>query len=392
MTAVQRWCAGLPYSGTRALSQDEVRSLSLTLGSNRRAAKAYRIFVWVAVIAVATGAVAFVIGSAARSLMNPVAFAFAAVGVGFFVAAGFGSVGEVLFGFHPISRAVFAVAWIAFGLGLLGGLPDTVAEPLGSTGGIVLMFGGAAMLIVRARDLRLVRSVGDSLQRDLSNGTAWQFSGELPEIVDDQVAQGAVKLNVHAIDVLPSSGIAIRIDGESAPSMLVLTVNTLGTPTSPPAEAAAAPEFTEGLSDGITLRQRHLQDSESEELRRYTDRFRWTILKHAIGSLYVFSVIGRGVDTLVLGRTRPGLNAITLAVVSIITMIRVERLVRHRSRLMRDVIQGIVLVVRATDQALEGPFSEEVLPNSRVPWTQFGVPAWWRIEKSRTSGTVLRAR
>ncbi len=229
-----RKCQGVPQVGTRALTADELALLNRKLLAHSRARRGYRVVSWTAAAAmlICTGLLA---ADSPPSITDPkslVGFVFSSVAMWMFVAGIFGTLGEVVFGFHRWSRVGFGLAWLTLGLTFLVALPHKLEATLTAGLAVLGMFGGCAAMIVRTLELRAFGSIEPELRKDLAVGNVWQFAGpsaswDADEDADEEHADDGddnADVEPHTLEVLPRSHLVLHIDGVATTRVITLLV------------------------------------------------------------------------------------------------------------------------------------------------------------------------
>lgn len=370
-TDTEAWCVGLPFATERPLDLEELRRVRDLLATADRRIRSYR---WLrrAYVAAAALTIAMMMTVPQEEPVGVALTAVAGVGVALVLAGPFGALGEILFGFHPVSRWGFA-----------GGIAVAATGAWWSDTAVVVAalaigFGGGAMLLLRTRELRRLARFVAAVRLDLGRGIAHRFEGDRVSAREDPHASGSLgELVRHRIDVLPTTGVVVAVDDE-APDVLWQAPIGHAAARAPGIDAPL--RAWQHLDDpDVRFRQRHLQPPELAELRGHVRRAYRTIALAAAGlfacGMFVLASILQRLghppaDALDL----PGVAAMS-AVVAVVTALN---LLDVRA-LRRDLQDRGVVVLRARIGDQDDFVIAELLPHSELPWTDLGQPAWWRL-------------
>jgi hypothetical protein len=307
----------------------------------------------------------------------------AAVG-GFFAGGGFVSAAaEIVLGLSKWARLGFSLlAVVAVSGGTFRQSSRLAEEVFGfSMIAIALLgliaFGGR--LIRRREAKKSLRRIDGSLR----SGSVVRFEGAVHffEEPDEKDQADLPELRMHTerheVEVLVPAGILLRADGEARSDLEVVETHLLAAPDS---DAPTAPlqrfDLVEPV-EGFEMRQRHLTDAETREIRLSARR---TLLLGLVTSLCTLGAIAaftRVIESLVRGIRDVGLRLDTLAISAVIPAVMLMWFTYQWWLLRRDSDEHMV-VVGVRKAAAGEDLTEEQLPWSRRTWTLNGVPAEWR--------------
>jgi hypothetical protein len=183
------------------------------------------------------------------------------------------------------------------------------------------------------------------------------------------------------VEALPVSGRVWRVNGQKPRAWITAVWSEVA---ETPGYAAAASAWLVPVSRSpegtVSAGQRALSPSESEELRRrIRDAWRRPLLPALLLSLWFFPLLA---GFLWERRLPPDWHRLSFLLLGFAALSADGVLLlslQQASRLRRDLETGVVSVVRVTNLAsgsVEQDF--EVLPTSRLVWTEAGRPAAWR--------------
>ncbi len=368
------WCAGLAFQGTRALPEPERRALSARLERARRRLRAVDLAA-AALVLGASGAAAWI----AAPRPNVLAAVWAALLVPAWAGVAFGIVG----GTAPGRRWAFAggvllllaipaaeVAADRLGLGSLapsfaGQLPSlyTALSLLG-------LFEVAGRIAARVRFRRALATARDELA---ASNEVWVFGGPPPAI--PRAAERP------RIEVLPRSHLFVR--GPSGPPrwFSIAPVRRLA-PAQPFALRVPIPG-ARAQDPQLRVHRRSLSPAERSEIAGQAGRLRrhlWPVL-----AAYTACAVQLAIDALLWGHRGRALwfsagATFWYAMAAAASLVYAGRL-RAAGRLAQDAGHPWMVTIDAADAAVaERAPHMEVLPVSRLIWTERGRPAAWRLQ------------
>ena len=234
--------------------------------------------------------------------------------------------------------------------------------------------------------LALVRRRG-ALALDLDDATVERCAGRLRALSDVRAfrvlrRRGEVvdAGQTHEIDVLPRSGFVLRVDGR-VPSRPVLASTVSVAPTVPHAmRVALPPDLSAIASSTVELQRRSLTPAELDELRRHATAMRRP-------PAYVFGLFPLALATALLqwfGLVPTSGGALMIAAAVYLTagaagLHTVQRL-RTAARLRADENLRWLVTVTERDAPSGAPPHLEMLPVSRLAWTDGAAPSPWRVD------------
>ena len=281
-----------------------------------------------------------------------------------------GSAGEVVFG-SRLRRILFASALAGLGISLL--FDGAWTEVLGGRSVVIALIGGNAMLLRQIQERWHTRRFVRSLRHDLLDGLVWHFEREFPT--------GDEKLPVtrHTADVLPASKIALAIDDKAPEDLRILNVTEVGAGGTGSMDAPLdAFEPGAGL-ESFNLRQRQFTPEEKTELARLLRRDLRALLMRGLITFWAVTAFVGGMDAFV--NKHPGeLTAKSVLAGALIVIGLLGRHVVLLQRIRTDLRDGLVIVIRSKDPALE-EIAVERLARSGIAWSEFGAPSPWRTKQ-----------
>jgi hypothetical protein len=236
------------------------------------------------------------------------------------------------------------------------------------------------------------------LARDMSEGRVEGYLGTVePDPEDDAqrrlVASGVLLRDprrLQCVEVLPNSSTILRVNGRAAPRHLRAPTSELAATQPHRFATSLPPELVEVINDGgLDLQRRSLSNAEMEELdshaARFRRRFRWTMgvaggSAVALGSWFSHA-LGATID---LGEFPPALGeavgwAAAALLLGLIAWMGYAVWLRITYRIEADKELSWVITVRDRDARAHPP-KFEILPTSRLVWTEGRRPAGWRFD------------
>lgn len=241
--------------------------------------------------------------------------------------------------------------------------------------GVVLL--GAGLL----RSLAVLRR-WRHLRQDLAQGEVECF-GEVGAAAEE--TPGA-----RTLEVLPRSQALLSANGKPILRWLAAPVAEATPPPAAPLRLAVSKTLADRLDSSVVVERRRLSAAELEELARHILR-----LQAPSGTLVLLialTVLGLALS-LAAGETFRGLLPRDLAYAALVSLalglniwvyLRARRLARRLARDRQDEWVWILAKEAAagTATAVEAP-TVELLPASRVVWTENGQPGGWRLSEGR---------
>ncbi len=375
--AAERWCAGLPHAGERALSDPERAWLTRRLTRTRRR-----------LLLAATG-----LGLVTALL--PLAFAWRVPlgeALGLAALAWLGAAGLVGAGFaltgRSRARRLLAAAGLLFMLGqvalesaahhLLGrSLHPAVTDLTAAVRAAILLL-GLIELWARARDGRRLLAALGRARADLARGRVEVFAAHTAQTT----ATTAAPPEPHRLEVLPQSGLLLRAGGSLVQSWNLAPVAALA-----PARLHALRVPIPGArarDPNLRIHRRSLSPDERVELRAQARRLRRHVGPVVVTWLAAAGyVVARaaldGQGPTMAHLLRPG-AMLWLLLAVLASAVYATRL-RAARRLRQDAgFQWLVSVDEADPRSPDTVPRMEVLPVSRLLWTEDGRPAAWRMQ------------
>lgn len=369
MPAADRYGAGLPKVGTRALEDAERKSV-------HRALRNAKVWLVGASLGVALSlAVARLVadpwvgfGMSIAALAAVVALVLGKTGVRVAVVLGLLAQGVVVFmaAQMPEARPPHPLLVTALELG-------TVAVALAFA---AVRIQGAVALLGRRRELA----------DDLQEAAVDRCAGRLRDLADARTfrilrRRGDVRETGtgHEIELLPRSGFVLRVDGRP-PSHPLLAPTTSVAPAAPHALRVALPADLSAIaSPTVELQRRSLTPAEREEVLRHAASLRrppW----HIFLTVPAWVAAGSWQWQHALGE-QPWLGLLTLTASLIAGASGLHVVQRHRTatRLRADERLRWLVTVTERDAPEGSPPHLEMLPVSRLAWTEHAEPAPWRL-------------
>lgn len=235
-------------------------------------------------------------------------------------------------------------------------------------------------LLVRER-VRRTRQIG----RDLNAGMVARFEGQLGSLEDLDRLQSRLMARellepdprrVQRVEIFPGSGLIVRVNGRAQFPELHAPVFQVAVPR-PHGYATALPGPLLSVDPqlGVEVLRRSLTPAELAELRRYGASFRrrfW--ISALLGALPAGLLAGWLVGIWANGPIIQGLAA-TLAV-GLVAWLSYALWLRITRRIDGDCSLRWVITLR---ESPDQPSQMEILPSSRLVWTEAERPARWRL-------------
>ncbi|MDD9971538.1 MAG: hypothetical protein OXR73_35175 [Myxococcales bacterium] len=387
MTAArQKWCEGLPFAGDRLLSIEEAKLISARLLEIDKRSGLLRWFLRAGWAAAAFAFTQLLLGGPTPEPgRQMVGAAFAGVGIALVVLGAFGTLGEIAFGHAPLWRYVFGTLVVM----LVAGSTIESLKLLAAIGGGMGIIAGAAFFWQRSMGLRKEDRLVRTVRQDLARGAVWVFEGERPVLdpVDDEGAGADARhesfrlpeMRTHRLSLLPSSSLAVSVDGHQPEQPTILTVADVAGDGVGAADAPfAIPEGAE-VPEGLAFRQRHLTSAEVAEIGVLLRREAKRMLGSGLVMFWGFGAAARFVDMWVREVRYVGLSTQALVSVCVVVIPILLIQYRHIGRIRADAREAKVVVIRAENEAGDDMVAEEWLPQSGVLWSVLGMPAAWRL-------------
>ncbi len=184
----------------------------------------------------------------------------------------------------------------------------------------------------------------------------------------------------HTVDILPSSGLVLRVDGRAPRRPLLASVARIA-PAAPHAlRIALPPDLAAVSSPTVQLQRRSLTPAESEELSRHAATMRRP----------PFAVWLAGVSGLALAAASLAISQTTLQLVSTAgpallllaaALAHHLRRMRAATRLLEDQsLRWLVTVSDRDPHRADAAPRLEMLPVSQLAWSEHADPAPWRVD------------
>lgn len=242
---------------------------------------------------------------------------------------------------------------------------------------------------------RILRTA--QLNKDAAAGMVLVFQGPLADMPEDRTYRALLRQAllilaanaVQTIEVLPHSNAIWRINGKPPRGWLEAPVVQVA---QVPAFAALAAEWVQAgeidLGRPALSGRRDLTAAEVQEIRRRAD----AMIHKRLGPAVLFTATALAVLWTYNGRIPASVSLpfAWIAAIASFSILVLALAAATAIQYRRDAALGRVLIVRfviSTDAA-EGAKEEltppmEVLPFSRAPWTEDGLPARWRRTATR---------
>lgn len=381
----ERYGAGLPRVGERDLAPHETQSIQRGVRTAIVQTVAIAVAASVAVMGALAGATAAAEGLAAELGGPP--------GIGLFIFGFAGAFGAVVVG-RPIWKwpAALGLLYMMMLVGARTLVPDSEALPspyvswaVASSTVVVGLGFMTSRAIAHARILLRLRRV----RADIEAGRIAAFEGRLRIPSLDRAlarllrrpALPATTGNRHRVEILPTSGLIVRVDGHLLEEFSITHLASVA-PPQPHAFRTALPDGLAPAGTGpVSLHRRSLTHDERQELDLHIDRLRrrhWQL--HAV----LVGVAGSMVWQLSVNSwsglwSGPCLAWYGLCVFTVVSYVRRLR-AAERLECDRD-LRWVVTVDDDDRRSDPRPPKLEVLPISQLAWTENASPANWRIER-----------
>jgi len=368
------WCEGLPLVGRRRFTDDERTVLEARA---RKALTRARLLKWLTTLAAVIGSAAvglLVFGVNPGGLREGASVAFAGLAIAMFVCGCIGTAMEIALGRTLPGRIFFLIAGVVT---LIGGPWKFVKVPwllaVGSVGLGIVFFLGNVMIVLRWAEGRREYRLFKTALEDIAAGEVLIFSADSsePNVGGPDWIRDA--------EVLPRSNLALRVDGERLSSWKTLPVVAVAKPPGSAMEAPFHSPVASTFWPNEALSQRHLAQPEIEELLQLRKRILRRIPLGALGSAYFTAVLLRLLVSFGSGRWKNELSVGGWAVAVLVALGHAWKQTALSRRIAADVKERKVLVVRPAT-GVPAPVAE-VLPASRLYWTENGLPARWRTRR-----------
>lgn len=373
MATSLRYGGGLPKVGTRTLEDTEVVRI-------RRAVS--RAKAWLAGAASIVVAAGLLAGSTALPLHPVVAFAATLGIVASVTAVALGSV-AVRVGVAAGIVAQAVVVWMASAMPEARP-PHPILVGALQLGTIVL---SARLVLLRLHGAWTLYRRRNAVAEDLQQRDVDCCAGRLRELQDARTFQILQRRGEviesgprHEIELLPRSGFVVRVDGRTLSQPLLARVTSIA-PTVPHAfRVALPPDLSAIASPTVQLERRSLTPAEREELDRRAQSMRrppWTIY---VAAPAVLAALGWQWEHTTAEVPWLGLVAAAVYLLGGAAAFHYVHRMRTASRLRADAELRWLVTVTDRD-APEGAAPRlEMLPVSRLAWTEHARPAPWRLD------------
>lgn len=376
-----RYAAGLPSLGERALEAHEIAWLRRRLRALSRGL---------------VGSLVALAGSAVVMLAFVPADAPAVTHVGGVAFAWLGMVGLVgVLGCLALARGAWRVlaalgSLYLLGMAVVGALdPHLTPRPRGIDAAVVIgmiLLGTTFVAAGLTRRIALWRRRA-AIELDLERGIVERYGGAPgPRAPSALRRLGAIDLGEPEpvrLDVLPSTGLVVRINGRRCDRWLTSHVATIA-PARPHAlRVGLPPELAPAPADPrLQIERRSLSPEERQELTEHAHRLR----RHR-GPVAAITVVVAAISAWQLYASsswREAFDVVTAAWYGLLVLAWVGyvRRLRAAHKLSCDEkLRWVVTVRDAGDRAGASPPKLEVLPVSQLAWTEHARPAGWRVDE-----------
>lgn len=370
--ASQRYGAGLPRVGTRAVDSTDVAWVRRTV----RAA-----WTWVFLgLSTATAATAATIIFPAASMWS--------AGTVVAIAGSF----AILVRGSARMRWVVATGWalqlVFFGVSAFRPEARPVHPAL-----VLALQAGTALAAIAFLGQRLLHAATvlrrtARLRGDLAAGVVERFEGRLRDAGHARTFRALVRSHdlvdlgqPHVLEVLPSSGLLVRVNGKPPARLLLVPTASLAASAPHALRVPLPPDLATVASPDVALERRSLTPAERDELARITAEFRrpswplWVLVPCTL-TLAAWPY---------LHPTEPwfGLLAAFVHMGTGASVFHFVQRLRTASRLGAD--RTLRWLVTVTDRKASPSATPhlEMLAMSRMAWTEHGQPAQWRRARGR---------
>lgn len=385
---VERYGAGLPRVGQRAMSDQERRLIDRKLGHLR-----FHLAVVGIISLTLVGATLAIVDHVEPTLLARVGGPWGLIACSLGAA---GSLACLLGGRRWWRLAAVGGATYLLSVAAIAALSEEARLP--SETATWTVFVGMVLLGNAYGALHVLRRVrvlgrGNEIRGDLELGVVEQYAGRsrtrfVDEALRRLAADGLITdregLEPLRLDLLPTSGLVLRVDGQFMPRLELAHVVEVA-PAQPHAFRVALPDGVAPAQEmpRVSLKRRSLSPAEREELAKHIAQLRrphWPAV--AVTVALVALVASWTAD----GMRWPELfdvTALAWYALAIITYTAYARRVWAARKLEYDRRLRWVVTVDDPKRSAEHPCAPklEVLPISQLAWTENASPAGWRITR-----------
>ena len=374
----QRYAAGLPWAGSRRLDPSERASYLRQLSRLRWT------LVATVVAIVAAGGTALLL--ARRVDLSPVGGPFAA----WLGAVGLCGVLACLVAARGGWRILAALGSIyLLGVAAFGQLrPQLVPRPQGMDAAVIVgmillglsfvVHAGAMRWIVVRRRHAIAADLEAGIVERYAGTTAAQPPTALRRLLPDVTPQTEAR-----IDVLPSSGLVVRVDGRRSVQWRPAHLARIA-PTQPHAMRVGLPRdlAATAADPRLKLERRSLSPQERQELIDHARRLRRRWGPVAVVTFAVLGVVGwHAVQAQTLADAFDVVSLLWYALAIVAWTSYVRRLRAAHKLTCDERLRWVVTVGGADASDATTPPRLEVLPVSQLAWTEHARPAGWRVDE-----------
>lgn len=373
MTSSLRYGGGLPKVGTRALAGAEAERVRRAL---------WRARTWLLGTVVVMTASSILATSGVLPLHPAVAFAAAVALVASIIAVALGSM-AVRVGVAAGIVAQAVVLWMASAMPEARPPHPLLVGAL-QAGTVVL---SARLVLLRLHGAWSLYRRRTALAEDLHARDVDRCAGRLRELAEARTFQILQRRGEiveagprHEIELLPRSGFVLQVDGRALSRPLLARVTSVA-PTVPHAFRVALPSDLSAIaSPTVQLERRSLTPAEREELERRANGMRRPPWSLYVASPAVLAAAAWQWQHASAEVPWLGLTAIAVYLLGGAAAFHYVQRLRTASRLRSDAELRWLVTVTDRD-APEGAAPHlEMLPVSRLAWTEHARPASWRLD------------
>ncbi|MGB8224668.1 MAG: hypothetical protein WCF10_18905 [Polyangiales bacterium] len=357
----RRWCAGLPEVDARRLTEEERVHVHLWFARARAWVRGYRAFlvslvpIWIGV------SVYFAVDDYRSGLeVSPLLVVLASLGVFLGASGVISGAAEIIIGVSRRLRWTFIVLGVLVAAAFISSVRDPTTTYLFGMSATVLVITGLIVMGIRIR----------------RGQRTWRLLQRLDESVRDGVVIRFANKE-RALEVLVPVGVALRADGEPVQQPMLLSVDRLAGPVTPPPSAPLRAYVAVDPPPGAEVRQRHLTAAETSEIRRIVKKW-WRGL--LVGVPLSFALVWKWSNGVVeawhetIGDAGQSIPWVLAGAVALLLLAFGSYLLWV---LERDAKLGLLIIV-LMKPTNDGSGIVERLPASRLVWTVNGAPASWR--------------